>query len=101
MDTWLGLFTSPPSIAYILNWSLSRAWKEKLAPKGTGEPFLDIRPSHFSKNEHVLEAVRFLADDRGLLVSKLGLTFDATETLGSHRSKVSHFHLLKFSADLT
>ncbi|KAF8840445.1 Redoxin [Paxillus ammoniavirescens] len=44
-----------------------KAWKEKLAPQGTG--------------------VRFIADDRGAFTSGLGLLFDATDLLGSPRSK--------------
>ncbi len=33
--------------------------------------------------------VRFIADDKGELVSRLGLIFDASPLLGSPRSKVS------------
>jgi peroxiredoxin len=44
-----------------------KAWKEKLAPKGT--------PIHF------------VADDQGRFVSALGLLFDATPLLGAPRSK--------------
>ncbi|KAH7919676.1 Redoxin [Leucogyrophana mollusca] len=44
-----------------------KAWKEKLAPQGTG--------------------VRFIADDTGEFTSGLGLLFDATGLLGAPRSK--------------
>ncbi|KAF8452118.1 Redoxin-domain-containing protein [Boletus edulis BED1] len=47
---------------------VTKAWKEKLAPQGTG--------------------VRFIADDKGELMSSLGLIFDASGLLGSPRSKV-------------
>ncbi|KAG1871792.1 Redoxin-domain-containing protein [Suillus subalutaceus] len=43
------------------------AWKEKLAPQGTG--------------------VRFIADDKGEFTSSVGLLFDASGLLGSPRSK--------------
>ncbi|KAF8451977.1 Redoxin-domain-containing protein [Boletus edulis BED1] len=46
---------------------VTKAWKEKLAPQGTG--------------------VRFIADDKGELTSSLGLIFDASGLLGSPRSK--------------
>ncbi|KAG0707262.1 Redoxin-domain-containing protein [Suillus ampliporus] len=44
-----------------------KAWKEKLAPQGTG--------------------VRFIADDKGEFTSGVGLLFDASGLLGSPRSK--------------
>ncbi|KAF9492394.1 Redoxin-domain-containing protein [Pleurotus eryngii] len=44
-----------------------KAWKEQLAASGTG--------------------VRFIADDKGELISRLGLIFDASPLLGSPRSK--------------
>ncbi|KAI9569979.1 Redoxin-domain-containing protein [Boletus coccyginus] len=47
---------------------VTKAWKEKLAPQGTG--------------------VRFIADDKGEFTSNLGLFFDASGLLGSPRSKV-------------
>ncbi|KAG8215792.1 hypothetical protein J3R82DRAFT_7700 [Butyriboletus roseoflavus] len=46
---------------------VTQAWREKLAPQGTG--------------------VRFIADDKGELTSSLGLIFDASGLLGSPRSK--------------
>ncbi|KAF8466061.1 Redoxin-domain-containing protein [Russula ochroleuca] len=46
---------------------VTKAWKEKLAPDGT--------------------PVRFIADDKALFVSKLGLVLDATPALGAPRSK--------------
>ncbi|KAF8550703.1 Redoxin [Imleria badia] len=46
---------------------VTKAWKDKLAPQGTG--------------------VRFIADDKGELTSNLGLIFDASGLLGSPRSK--------------
>jgi peroxiredoxin len=46
---------------------VTKAWKEKLAPQGTG--------------------VHFIADDKGELTSSLGLIFDASGLLGSPRSK--------------
>ncbi|KAN0078232.1 Redoxin domain containing protein [Tylopilus felleus] len=46
---------------------VTKAWKEKLAPQGT--------------------RVRFIADDKGELTSRLGLIFDASGLLGSPRSK--------------
>ncbi|KAF9242806.1 Redoxin-domain-containing protein [Melanogaster broomeanus] len=46
---------------------VTKAWKEKLAPQGTG--------------------VRFIADDKGEFTSNLGLLFDASDLLGSPRSK--------------
>lgn len=45
-----------------------KAWKEQLAPEGTG--------------------VRFMADDKGSFTSSLGLMFDATPVFGAPRSKV-------------
>ncbi|KAJ4470336.1 Redoxin-domain-containing protein [Lentinula edodes] len=44
-----------------------KAWKEHLAPTGTG--------------------VRFMADDKGTLTSALGLMYDATPKFGAPRSK--------------
>ncbi|KAF9072451.1 Redoxin [Rhodocollybia butyracea] len=44
-----------------------KAWKEQLAPEGTG--------------------VRFMADDKGTFTSSLGLMFDATAVFGAPRSK--------------
>ncbi|THU98543.1 Redoxin, partial [Dendrothele bispora CBS 962.96] len=44
-----------------------KAWKEKLAPTGT--------------------PVRFIADDKGSLVSSLGLLFDASNFFGAPRAK--------------
>ncbi|KAE9399684.1 Redoxin [Gymnopus androsaceus JB14] len=44
-----------------------KAWKEQLAPEGTG--------------------VRFMADDKGSFTSSLGLMFDATPVFGAPRSK--------------
>ncbi|KIK54613.1 hypothetical protein GYMLUDRAFT_206331 [Collybiopsis luxurians FD-317 M1] len=44
-----------------------KAWKEQLAPQGTG--------------------VRFIADDKGDFTSGLGLMFDASPILGAPRSK--------------
>ncbi|KAJ3989214.1 Redoxin-domain-containing protein [Lentinula detonsa] len=44
-----------------------KAWKEQLAPTGTG--------------------VRFMADDKGTFTSALGLMFDATPKFGAPRSK--------------
>ncbi|KAG1750636.1 Redoxin-domain-containing protein [Suillus paluster] len=44
-----------------------KAWKEKLAPQGTG--------------------VRFIADDKGEFTSGVGLLFDASGLLGAPRSK--------------
>ncbi|KAL0948157.1 hypothetical protein HGRIS_010773 [Hohenbuehelia grisea] len=46
---------------------VTKAWKEQLAPNGTG--------------------VRFIADDTGAFTSKLGLVLDATPLLGAPRSK--------------
>ncbi|KAF9565443.1 Redoxin [Agrocybe pediades] len=46
---------------------VTKAWKEKLAPKGT--------PIHF------------IADDKAAFVSSLGLLFDASGLLGGPRSK--------------
>ena len=46
---------------------VTKAWKEKLAPQGTG--------------------VRFIADDTGEFTSSLGLLFDATGLLGAPRAK--------------
>ncbi|KAH7886631.1 Redoxin-domain-containing protein [Phlebopus sp. FC_14] len=46
---------------------VTKAWKKKLAPQGTG--------------------VRFIADDKGEFTSGLGLLFDASGLLGSPRSK--------------
>ncbi|KAI9447120.1 Redoxin [Russula earlei] len=46
---------------------VTKAWKEKLAPKGT--------------------PVRFIADDQALFVSALGLVLDATTALGGPRAK--------------
>ncbi|PPQ74896.1 hypothetical protein CVT24_003049 [Panaeolus cyanescens] len=46
---------------------VTKAWKEFLAPEGTG--------------------VRFIADDQGKFVSSLGLQLDATGLLGGLRSK--------------
>ncbi|KAI6103805.1 Redoxin-domain-containing protein [Pisolithus croceorrhizus] len=46
---------------------VTKAWKEQLAPQGTG--------------------VRFIADDRGEFTGTLGLIFDATEELGGLRAK--------------
>ncbi|KAI9458979.1 Redoxin [Boletus coccyginus] len=47
---------------------VTKAWKEKLAPQGTG--------------------VRFIADDKGEFTSNLGLIFDASGLLGSPRRYV-------------
>ncbi|KIO03170.1 hypothetical protein M404DRAFT_146468 [Pisolithus tinctorius Marx 270] len=44
-----------------------KAWKEKLAPQGTG--------------------IRFIADDRGEFTGALGLLFNATDLLGGLRAK--------------
>ncbi|EPQ53212.1 Redoxin-domain-containing protein [Gloeophyllum trabeum ATCC 11539] len=44
-----------------------KAWKDQLAPSGT--------------------PVKFIADDQGILTSKLGLLFDASPLLGAPRSK--------------
>ncbi|KAF6744415.1 Redoxin [Ephemerocybe angulata] len=46
---------------------VTKAWKEKLAPNGTG--------------------VRFIADDQGELIAELGFLFDAAGLLGGPRSK--------------
>ncbi|KAA1470995.1 Redoxin [Dentipellis sp. KUC8613] len=46
---------------------VTKAWKDKLAPGGTG--------------------VRFIADDQGAFVSNLGLLQDATGLLGAPRAK--------------
>ncbi|KAH9979582.1 Redoxin [Lactifluus volemus] len=46
---------------------VTKAWKEKLAPGGT--------------------PIRFIADDRALFVSSLGLVMDATGGLGGPRAK--------------
>ncbi|KAF8228708.1 Redoxin [Tricholoma matsutake] len=45
---------------------VTKAWKSLLAPEGT--------------------EVRFIADDKGEFSEALGLTFDATAVLGTHRS---------------
>ncbi|EGN91670.1 hypothetical protein SERLA73DRAFT_192164 [Serpula lacrymans var. lacrymans S7.3] len=46
---------------------VTKAWKEQLAPQGTG--------------------VRFIADDKGSFTGSLGLIFDASPLLGAPRSK--------------
>ncbi|KAG1774554.1 hypothetical protein EV702DRAFT_1280459 [Suillus placidus] len=65
-----------------------KAWKEKLAPQGTGRSFYAfISQDHFFIALWCGSGVHSIADDKGKFTSGSGLLLDASGLLGSPRSK--------------
>jgi Redoxin len=77
-------------LCLLVSWLLTRkhrAWKQVLAPNGSGE-FFYFAHAYMQLLITFCTDVHFIADDSGVFSNSLGLLFDASPVLGNPRSQV-------------
>jgi peroxiredoxin len=69
---------------------VTKAWKEKLASSGTCTSLASYISLIVLLKLGLLPAVHFIADDKGVFSSAVGLIFDASPLLGGPRAKAGN-----------